>query len=118
MFHKNHEKDFKKVIDTLKEDNSELKKMVSRKQTAINNYINRLEETQKKLACVKCESEAIQLKLVIQTRSMCWITSLTYRKRKKMSRALDIRSVFHLLVTIIPQCLMRRISLNLSHLFH
>ncbi|KAJ0887676.1 hypothetical protein HanRHA438_Chr09g0393591 [Helianthus annuus] len=37
--------------------------MVSRKQTAINNYITRLEEAQKELACVKCENEAIQLRL-------------------------------------------------------
>ncbi|MFS7928978.1 hypothetical protein Hanom_Chr04g00327131 [Helianthus anomalus] len=53
IFHKNHEKDFKKVIATLKEDLSELKKTVSRKQTAINNYNNRLEETDRELACVK-----------------------------------------------------------------
>ncbi|KAJ0755596.1 putative transcription factor interactor and regulator CCHC(Zn) family [Helianthus annuus] len=59
LFHKNHEKEFKKVIDTLKEDKTELIKTVSRKQSVINNYIPRLEEAQKELACVKCEYEAI-----------------------------------------------------------
>ncbi|KAJ0887609.1 putative transcription factor interactor and regulator CCHC(Zn) family [Helianthus annuus] len=63
LFHKNHEKEFKKVIDTLKEDKTKLVKTVSRKQTAINNYITRLEEAQKELACVKCENESIQLRI-------------------------------------------------------
>ncbi|MFS8026627.1 hypothetical protein Hanom_Chr16g01488981 [Helianthus anomalus] len=37
--------------------------MVSRKQTDINCYINRLKVMQKELSCVKSESEAIHLKL-------------------------------------------------------
>ncbi|MFS7934974.1 putative transcription factor interactor and regulator CCHC(Zn) family [Helianthus anomalus] len=37
--------------------------MVSRKQTDINLYISRLEIMQKEMACVRTESEAIQLKL-------------------------------------------------------
>ncbi|KAM0038010.1 putative transcription factor interactor and regulator CCHC(Zn) family [Helianthus debilis subsp. tardiflorus] len=63
MFYENHEKDFKSTIETLKKDKSELTKMVSRKQTDINLYISRLEDMQKEMACVKTESDAIQLKL-------------------------------------------------------
>ncbi|KAJ0905847.1 putative transcription factor interactor and regulator CCHC(Zn) family [Helianthus annuus] len=63
MFYENHEKEFKSVIEKLKKDKTELTKMVSRKQTDINLYINRLEIMQKEIACVKTESEAIQLKL-------------------------------------------------------
>ncbi|KAJ0873152.1 putative transcription factor interactor and regulator CCHC(Zn) family [Helianthus annuus] len=63
MFYENHEKDFKSVIEKLKKDKTELTKMVSRKQTDINLYISRLEIMQKEMACVKTESEAIQLKL-------------------------------------------------------
>ncbi|MFS7926503.1 hypothetical protein Hanom_Chr04g00297811 [Helianthus anomalus] len=63
MVLKQHEKEFKTIIETLKKDVSELTKTVSRKKTAINNYINMLEETKKVLACAKCESDAIQLKL-------------------------------------------------------
>ncbi|KAJ0483268.1 putative transcription factor interactor and regulator CCHC(Zn) family [Helianthus annuus] len=63
MFYENHEKDFKSTIETLKKDKSELTKMVSRKQTDINLYISRLEIMQKEMACVKTESDAIQLKL-------------------------------------------------------
>ncbi|MFS7917219.1 hypothetical protein Hanom_Chr03g00186501 [Helianthus anomalus] len=83
MFHKNHEKEFKTIIDTLKEDNSELNKMVSRKQSVINNYINRLEETQKELACVKCESEAIQLKLDSYSNSRCVLDHIIDIQKKK-----------------------------------
>ncbi|XP_035833767.1 uncharacterized protein LOC110879611 isoform X1 [Helianthus annuus] len=63
MFYENHEKEFKSVIEKLKKDKTELTKMVSRKQTDINLYISRLEIMQKEMACVKTESEAIQLKL-------------------------------------------------------
>ncbi|KAJ0786924.1 putative transcription factor interactor and regulator CCHC(Zn) family [Helianthus annuus] len=63
MFYENHEKEFKSVIETLKKDKTELTKMVSRKQTDINLYISRLESMQKEMACVKTESDAIQLKL-------------------------------------------------------
>ncbi|MFS7908922.1 putative transcription factor interactor and regulator CCHC(Zn) family [Helianthus anomalus] len=63
MFYENHEKEFKSVIETLKKDKTELTKMVSRKQTDINLYISRLEIMQKEMACVKTESDAIQLKL-------------------------------------------------------
>ncbi|KAM0072105.1 putative transcription factor interactor and regulator CCHC(Zn) family [Helianthus debilis subsp. tardiflorus] len=63
MFYENHEKEFKSVIETLKKDKTELTKMVSRKQTDINLYISRLEDMQKEMACVKTESDAIQLKL-------------------------------------------------------
>ncbi|KAJ0872193.1 putative transcription factor interactor and regulator CCHC(Zn) family [Helianthus annuus] len=63
MFYENHEKEFKSVIEKLKKDKTELTKMVSRKQTDINLYITRLEIMQKEMACVKTESEAIQLKL-------------------------------------------------------
>ncbi|KAJ0686622.1 putative transcription factor interactor and regulator CCHC(Zn) family [Helianthus annuus] len=63
MFYENHEKEFKSVIEKLKKDKTELTKMVSRKQTDINLYISRLETMQKEMACVKTESEAIQLKL-------------------------------------------------------
>ncbi|KAJ0886707.1 putative transcription factor interactor and regulator CCHC(Zn) family [Helianthus annuus] len=63
MFYENHEKEFKSVIENLKKDKTELTKMVSRKQTDINLYITRLEIMQKEMACVKTESEAIQLKL-------------------------------------------------------
>ncbi|KAF5789308.1 hypothetical protein HanXRQr2_Chr09g0369661 [Helianthus annuus] len=63
MFYENHEKEFKSVIENLKKDKTELTKMVSRKQTDINLYISRLEIMQKEMACVKTESEAIQLKL-------------------------------------------------------
>ncbi|KAJ0535009.1 putative transcription factor interactor and regulator CCHC(Zn) family [Helianthus annuus] len=63
MFYENHEKEFKSVIEKLKKDKTELTKMVSRKQTDINLYINRLEIMQKEMACVKTKSEAIQLKL-------------------------------------------------------
>ncbi|KAJ0508727.1 hypothetical protein HanRHA438_Chr11g0496431 [Helianthus annuus] len=63
MFYENHEKEFKTVIENLRKDKTELTKMVSRKQTDINYYINRLKIMQKELACVKCESEAIRLKL-------------------------------------------------------
>ncbi|MFS7993620.1 putative transcription factor interactor and regulator CCHC(Zn) family [Helianthus anomalus] len=63
MFYENHEKEFKSVIEKLKKDKTELTKMVSRKQTDINLYITRLEVMQKEMACVKTESEAIQLKL-------------------------------------------------------
>ncbi|KAJ0745419.1 putative transcription factor interactor and regulator CCHC(Zn) family [Helianthus annuus] len=63
MFYENHEKEFKSVIENLKKDKTELTKMVSRKQTDINLYISRLETMQKEMACVKTESEAIQLKL-------------------------------------------------------
>ncbi|MFS7899108.1 hypothetical protein Hanom_Chr10g00903291 [Helianthus anomalus] len=63
MFYENHEKEFKSVIETLKKDKTELTKMVSRKQTDINLYISRLETMQKEMACVKTESDAIQLKL-------------------------------------------------------
>ncbi|KAJ0887806.1 putative transcription factor interactor and regulator CCHC(Zn) family [Helianthus annuus] len=63
IFYENHEKDFKSVIEKLKKDKTELTKMVSRKQTDINLYISRLEIMQKEMACVKTESEAIQLKL-------------------------------------------------------
>ncbi|MFS7984589.1 putative transcription factor interactor and regulator CCHC(Zn) family [Helianthus anomalus] len=63
MFYENHEKEFKSVIKKLKKDKTELTKMVSRKQTDKNLYITRLEIMQKEMACVKTESEAIQLKL-------------------------------------------------------
>ncbi|KAJ0942046.1 putative transcription factor interactor and regulator CCHC(Zn) family [Helianthus annuus] len=63
MFYENHEKEFKSVIEKLKKDKTELTKMVSKKQTDINLYISRLETMQKEMACVKTESEAIQLKL-------------------------------------------------------
>ncbi|KAJ0735582.1 hypothetical protein HanPI659440_Chr11g0433721 [Helianthus annuus] len=63
MFYENHEKEFKSVTEKLKKDKTELTKMVSRKQTDINCYINRLEIMQKEMACVKTESEAIRLKL-------------------------------------------------------
>ncbi|KAJ0755592.1 hypothetical protein HanPI659440_Chr09g0359621 [Helianthus annuus] len=63
MFYENHEKEFKSVIEKLKKDKTELTKKVSRKQTDINLYISRLEIMQKEMACVKTESEAIQLKL-------------------------------------------------------
>ncbi|KAF5785694.1 putative transcription factor interactor and regulator CCHC(Zn) family [Helianthus annuus] len=63
MFYENHEKEFKSMIETLKKDKTELTKMVSRKQTDINLYISRLEMMQKEMACVKTESDAIQLKL-------------------------------------------------------
>ncbi|KAF5775980.1 putative transcription factor interactor and regulator CCHC(Zn) family [Helianthus annuus] len=63
MFYENHEKEFKSVIEKLKKDKTELTKIVSRKQTDINLYITRLEIMQKEMACVKTESEAIQLKL-------------------------------------------------------
>ncbi|KAF5775108.1 hypothetical protein HanXRQr2_Chr13g0608341 [Helianthus annuus] len=63
MFYETHEKEFKSVIETLKKDKTELTKMVSRKQTDINLYISRLENMQKEMACVKTESDAIQLKL-------------------------------------------------------
>ncbi|MFS7937952.1 hypothetical protein Hanom_Chr05g00433851 [Helianthus anomalus] len=39
---KQHEKEFKTIIETLIKELSELKEIVSRKQTAINNYINML----------------------------------------------------------------------------
>ncbi|KAL9992246.1 putative transcription factor interactor and regulator CCHC(Zn) family [Helianthus debilis subsp. tardiflorus] len=39
LFHENHEKEFKSVIEKLKKDKTELTKMVSRKQTDINLYI-------------------------------------------------------------------------------
>ncbi|MFS7927497.1 hypothetical protein Hanom_Chr04g00309831 [Helianthus anomalus] len=63
MVLKNHEKEFKTIFETLKEDHSEIKKTVSRIKTAINNYITMLEETKKELACAKCENEAIQVRL-------------------------------------------------------
>ncbi|KAJ0931800.1 hypothetical protein HanPSC8_Chr04g0166121 [Helianthus annuus] len=63
MFYENHEKEFKLVIEKLKKDKTELTEMVSRKQTDINLYITRLEIMKKEMACVKTESEAIQLKL-------------------------------------------------------
>ncbi|KAL9999586.1 putative transcription factor interactor and regulator CCHC(Zn) family [Helianthus debilis subsp. tardiflorus] len=63
MFYENHEKEFKSTIETLKKGKSELTKRVSRKQTDINLYISRLEIMQKEMACVKTESDAIQLKL-------------------------------------------------------
>ncbi|MFS7989259.1 putative transcription factor interactor and regulator CCHC(Zn) family [Helianthus anomalus] len=63
MFYENHEKEFKSVMETLKKDKTELTKMVSRKQTDINLYISRLEIMEKEMACVKTESDAIQLKL-------------------------------------------------------
>ncbi|MFS7990679.1 hypothetical protein Hanom_Chr11g01061761 [Helianthus anomalus] len=63
MFLKKNEKEFKNIIETLRKDLFEITKTVSRKQTTINNYINMLEETNKELACVKCENEAIQLKI-------------------------------------------------------
>ncbi|MFS8026841.1 hypothetical protein Hanom_Chr16g01491441 [Helianthus anomalus] len=49
MFGENYEKEFKKIIETLKQDKTELTKMVSRKQTEINLYINRLELMQKRI---------------------------------------------------------------------
>ncbi|MFS8004482.1 hypothetical protein Hanom_Chr13g01226371 [Helianthus anomalus] len=63
MFLMKTEKEFKNAIETLRKDLSEVTKIVTTKQTVINNYINMLEETKKKLACVKCENEAIQLKI-------------------------------------------------------
>ncbi|MFS8008992.1 hypothetical protein Hanom_Chr14g01279381 [Helianthus anomalus] len=63
MILKKNEKEFKILIETLRKDLSEVTKIVSRKQTVINNYINMLEETKKELACVKCENEAIQVKI-------------------------------------------------------
>ncbi|MFS7896944.1 putative transcription factor interactor and regulator CCHC(Zn) family [Helianthus anomalus] len=51
------------TIETLRKDVFELRKNVLRKQTTINNYINRLKETKKELACAKCEHDAIKLKL-------------------------------------------------------
>ncbi|KAJ0448029.1 hypothetical protein HanLR1_Chr00c0132g0717971 [Helianthus annuus] len=58
-----NEKDFKSVIETLKESVSELTKTVFNKQIRINNYINIIEETKKELAIAKCEHDAIKLKL-------------------------------------------------------
>ncbi|MFS8001900.1 hypothetical protein Hanom_Chr13g01195731 [Helianthus anomalus] len=63
MFREIYEKEFKKIIETLKKDKTDLTKMVSKKQTEINLYMNRLELMQKEMACVKSESEAIRLKL-------------------------------------------------------
>ncbi|MFS8001677.1 hypothetical protein Hanom_Chr13g01193161 [Helianthus anomalus] len=83
MFHKNHEKEFKKVINTLKEDNTELKKTTSRKQIAIYNYINRLEEAQKELACVKCENEVNQLRLDSYSNSRCVLDHIIDIQKKK-----------------------------------
>ncbi|MFS7928192.1 putative transcription factor interactor and regulator CCHC(Zn) family [Helianthus anomalus] len=90
MFYENHENEFKSVIEKLKKDKAELTKMVSRKQTDINLYITRLEIMQKEMACVKTESEAIQLKLdSYLSSSYVLITSLTFRKRNEMSQEMS-----------------------------
>ncbi|KAJ0894397.1 putative transcription factor interactor and regulator CCHC(Zn) family [Helianthus annuus] len=83
LFPKNHEKEFKKVNDTLREDKTELVETVSRKQTAINNYITRLEEAQKELACVKCENEAIQLRLDSYSNSRYVLDHIIHIQKKK-----------------------------------
>ncbi|MFS7992706.1 hypothetical protein Hanom_Chr12g01085471 [Helianthus anomalus] len=89
MFLKKNEKKFKNVIDTLRNDLSEVTKIVSSKQIAINNYINMLEETKKELACVKCENEAIQLKIDNYSNSMYVLDHIIDIQKKKS----DVRCV-------------------------
>ncbi|MFS7955814.1 hypothetical protein Hanom_Chr07g00647101 [Helianthus anomalus] len=60
---KKNEKEFKTTVETLKKDVFELTRNILRKQIAINNYINMLEEMKKVLACAKCEHDAIKLNL-------------------------------------------------------
>ncbi|MFS7917140.1 hypothetical protein Hanom_Chr03g00185501 [Helianthus anomalus] len=67
-----NEKDFKSVIETLKQSVYELTKIVSNKQTGINNYINIIEDLKKELAISKCEHDAIKLKLESYSNS-CYV---------------------------------------------
>src|ERR1044071_4524809 len=56
-------KDFNKVLDGYKKDVSELKKTLSIKQLAINNYINEMENTKLEMATIKCFAEKVNKKL-------------------------------------------------------
>ncbi|KAJ0942354.1 hypothetical protein HanPSC8_Chr03g0090971 [Helianthus annuus] len=80
---KKNEKEFKITIETLRKDVSELTKNVFRKQTAINNYINTLEETKKELVCAKCEYDTIKLKLDSYSNSRYVLDHITDVQKKK-----------------------------------
>ena len=56
-------REFNKVLDGYKKDISDLKKTLSLKQLAINNYINELENTKLEMATIKCFAEKVNKKL-------------------------------------------------------
>ncbi|MFS7910527.1 hypothetical protein Hanom_Chr02g00107361 [Helianthus anomalus] len=65
------------------------------------------------------ENEAIQLKLDSYSNSRYVLDHIIdIQKKKEDDTCMDIRSVLHLLETIIPQCLIRKVSLTVSLQFH
>ncbi|KAM0033807.1 putative transcription factor interactor and regulator CCHC(Zn) family [Helianthus debilis subsp. tardiflorus] len=83
LFLTRNEKEFKTTIASLKHDVSELQKAVLRKQHAINNLIDTIEQQMVELATARCECEAIKQKLESYSNSRFVLDHIIEVQKKK-----------------------------------